>query len=434
VPPGGECNPNATRCASDAQQTCGADGKWGAAVACDIACDAAGSACVVPVQLAAGSFHTCALLSDGTVRCWGSNYFGQLGNNTTADAYKPQPVPDIQGATAIAAGQQNTCAILADKTASCWGANGSGQIGSGGSPALLPVKLNLSNVVKVGVGGDAGSMVGGDSGHLCAVVESGGKSVVKCIGSNGSGQLGGGSKSSEPVRSFVDVGGLVDSVERVSLGFRHTCVVTKTGAVFCWGANDRGQVDGSESTSPVLQPRAVSAVAGSVDVQTNSSLYGYTCALKGDGVAFCWGSAAYGQLGGGQNHLPSNGQTPAVVQNLGDIKQVDTSNGHACALKKDGTVWCWGANNVGQLGVDCSLATCDFADESGGIGFDSDYAKVPQLARMSNAEEIVAGDGNTTCARTTDHKVLCWGDNRYGQLGLGQTTKSTSTPTPVVWK
>lgn len=121
--PTAACAAGATRCANDAQEICGEGGQWGPAKACDIACDAAGSTCVVPVQVAAGSAFACALLSDGTVRCWGGNSSGQLGNGGDAGALVPTPVAGVSNAAKVVAGSAGACVINHDKSAACWGAN-----------------------------------------------------------------------------------------------------------------------------------------------------------------------------------------------------------------------------------------------------------------------------------------------------------------------
>ena len=121
VPSGGQCAPKATKCEGEAQQTCGADGQWGEAEACDIACDSAGSQCVVPVQLAAGSKHICTRLSDGTARCWGFDAFGQLGNGPGNNSPLPNPVLGLTDVASLRICENFSCAILADRTVSCWG-------------------------------------------------------------------------------------------------------------------------------------------------------------------------------------------------------------------------------------------------------------------------------------------------------------------------
>jgi alpha-tubulin suppressor-like RCC1 family protein len=140
--------------------------------------------------LAAGEFHTCAVLADGTVRCWGENTFGQLGDGTT-DNTRPLPVP-VSGlstaAVGLAAGRDHTCAVLADGSGRCWGGNAFGQIGDGTTTGrVLPMAVNgLTNAVAIAAGGD----------HTCARLADG---SVRCWGSNISGQLGDGDTSPDAV-------------------------------------------------------------------------------------------------------------------------------------------------------------------------------------------------------------------------------------------
>jgi alpha-tubulin suppressor-like RCC1 family protein len=427
IPPGGECNPTATKCTGDAQQLCGDDGTWGAPQPCDIACDEAGSKCVVPAQLAAGSSHACALLSDGTVRCWGRNFFGEVGNGTTSDAFKPQRVVGVLGAKSIVAGQDTSCALFEDNTASCWGGNNSGQLGDGGNQsAVVPKKLPLQNVLAVAIGGNAASSA---DGNICAIVGESGSGVLKCAGENSHGQNGTGS-SSLPIRSFVNALGLPGSIEKVSVGGGYVCAINAAGSVFCWGQTNVAQVGVSASETPVLQPHQVSAVEGAIGISAATAFQGSrdmnTCAVKNDGIVYCWGNNQNGQLGRGtedESSGPATGRPPGVVIGLGSVKQVDVGGSYACAVKEDGTVWCWGENEAGQLGVPVVQPST---------------VTRPVQANIESVVEIAAGSsGKITgfvCARTVENKVLCWGDNKSGQLGIGQAIESSSTPTPVAWK
>jgi len=282
----------------------------------------------------AGIEHTCSLLADGTIRCWGTNYVGQLGDGSTAGLSEvPRAVQGISGAIGLAVGGFHNCALLSDRTVKCWGRNQDGQVGNGDNTTdvrapALPVS-GLASVAAITAGGY----------HSCALMPD---STVRCWGRNTRGQLGDGTGSyfsSTP----VTVSGMTTAVS-VSGGFYHTCAVLRDGTVQCWGDNDSGQIGNALTYSNV--PMTVAGISNALAVSagayhtcalladatvqcwgrntngqlgngatTNSSspvLVGglaspgflgaggiHTCALAADRSGRCWGWNVYGQLGNG---------------------------------------------------------------------------------------------------------------------------------------
>ncbi|MFN2298455.1 MAG: RCC1 domain-containing protein, partial [Anaerolineales bacterium] len=194
-------------------------------------------------QIATGNGFACALVGGG-VKCWGLNSGGQLGDSTcSAQSETPVDVYGLTGGvTAIAAGDDHACAILSDGSIKCWGQNASGQLGTGDyNPSCEPVDV-------VGLGTTAASLSLG-SGYSCAVTTGGG---AKCWGVNGSGQLGNGTYDTGP--SPTDVVGLTSGVSAIDAGEGNTCAVTTTGALKCWGDNTYSQLQdgiGGDSNVPV---------------------------------------------------------------------------------------------------------------------------------------------------------------------------------------
>jgi cysteine-rich repeat protein len=180
------------------------------------------------VSISAGGTHTCALLADGTMRCWGGNYSGQLGNGEQVYSRKPVAVSGLGGVVSISAGGSHTCAVLSDGTARCWGENRTGQLGNAGSDrSLLPVSVSdLSGVASI----SAGEL------HTCAVLTNGG---AACWGKNSRGQLGNGTTKNSSLP--VPVSSL-SGVASISAGYKHTCAVLTDGTARCWGANGVGQL------------------------------------------------------------------------------------------------------------------------------------------------------------------------------------------------
>lgn len=191
--------------------------------------------------IAAGDVFNCALLVGGTVECWGNNFDGQLGRGTTGGSFNgelPGPVSGLTNVKAITAGSTHACALLNDGTVKCWGSNDSNQIGNndGGNDALTPVTVSgLSNVIGI-AGGNA---------HSCALLNDG---TIKCWGSNFAGQLGDGSTTTSGVPVDVNDPGIVYVAVASGADANHTCGVRDNGTVRCWGLNDDGQLgNGSQS-------------------------------------------------------------------------------------------------------------------------------------------------------------------------------------------
>ena len=235
------------------------------------------------VALAAGYDHACALIAGGTMRCWGANSSGQLGNaGTPTGSSVPVAVDNVNDATSITVGAFHTCELSADRTVRCWGRNSNGQLGNGtltDSPTPAIVQ-GLSNV----------SAVTGGGSHTCALV---GDSTVRCWGSNDQGQLGDGTGASS--QTPVQVLG-ISTATAISAGWAHTCALLQDGTVRCWGWNASGQL-GDGTTSSSLAPLQVVGLAGASAV--TSGWWQHSCALRADGSVRCWGQNQWGQLGSG---------------------------------------------------------------------------------------------------------------------------------------
>lgn len=217
--------------------------------------------------------------SSGSLRCWGSNGYGQLGNASyTPIASSPVLIP-VWGTAAISAGFGHTCRRGSSGGVDCWGLNNYGQVGNNGSSNVWwPAGLTITDATSVSAGGF----------HTCAARSSG---AVLCWGSNSYGQLGTGTTSD--VLTPMTVNGLADVTAVSAGGSGYTCALRTDGSVQCWGSNNYGQL-GNGSTSNAMSPMTVSNLSGVTEISAGGN---HTCALRAGGEVQCWGSNAHGQLG-----------------------------------------------------------------------------------------------------------------------------------------
>lgn len=322
-------------------------------------------------------------------------------------------------ATRVVASISHACALLSDGRAFCWGRDTFGQIlGPPGADALPPT-LAATDVIDLAPGGT----------HSCAVHDDAG---LECWGTNTDYQLG--VLNTASTRAKPPLPG-----RSVTSGARFSCAVT-AAQVQCWGANDGNQtgtglaslkvgpgnvynvtlaeavaagdahvcilmtVNGSPSVKCAGSPFATGSTPGGVvltDVRQLASGGAHTCAVKLDGTVYCWGAGGGGQLG----FTPAS-MTPTLVSGLSNVRSITAGGQHTCALLNDGTLSCWGGNAAGQLGNG---------------SFDGGIARVsPALTQVVS----VAAGGSSTCALQDGGAIFCWGDNTYGQLGSNAGTSS----------
>ena len=405
--------------------------------------------------VSAGFDYSCALSSNGTVKCWGDNSYGQLGNGTTTDSSIPVQVSGISDATAISAGLDHICALISDGTVECWGDNYYGQLGNGasGNQSSTPVQASgITSATAISAGAD----------HSCALLSGG---TVKCWGLNGDGELGNNTTTSSPTP--VQVSGLASAIE-VSASSYDTCVLISGGTVKCWGDNGAGQLgDGVTNHSGVTKDWSgndFSPTPVTVSITNASAVSSggwHSCALVSGGTLECWGENGNGELGNGTT---TNSWTPVPVYSSGttpltNVAQVSAGSYHACALISGGTVECWGLNGDGELGNgatadssnpvqvngiasassisaggehSCSIVS-GWAVECWGDNYygelgngEKGYSLTPvQVSNITDATEISTGDEYFSCALVSGGTVKCWGYNDYGQLGNGTTTDSS---------
>ncbi len=345
------------------------------------------------VELSMRSHHNCIILNDSTLKCWGRNIYGQLGDGTTTNQKEAVAVPNLTNVTQLSLGIDHTCALLDDSTVKCWGRNIYGQLGDGTtSTRAEPTAVSsLTNVTQISSG----------NYHNCALLSD---DTVKCWGRNNYGELGNSIATNQT--SPVDVSSLTD-VTQISLGGYHTCALLSDATVECWGWNTYGQL-GNGTTTNQTSPVDVSSLTDVTQIVLGAR---HTCALLDDATVECWGWNTYGQLGNGS----TASQTEATaIADLADVTQIALGGYNTCALLDDKTAKCWGANSYGQLGFSSAVSS-------------TTPTAVPDLTDIA---QIAFGDIHA-CAYLTNSAVKCWGSNNNGQLGDG-TTEDKSAATPVI--
>jgi alpha-tubulin suppressor-like RCC1 family protein len=314
--------------------------------------------------IAAGSDHTCAILLDNaSIKCWGYNASGQLGlgdRNNRGDGSNPMgdslPSVDLgsgRTAKAIAAGGNHTCAILDNSSVMCWGENDQGQLGLGNTTDSLS-----ASAVNMGSGITVKSIAAGGN-HTCAILDN--SSAVMCWGENDQGQLGLGTNTDSPNPSAVYMGSGI-TAKAITTGTEHTCALLDDDSVKCWGRGDEGQL-GSGKTNDIISPPSASIVLGTnIDATAIASGKFHTCAILDNSSIKCWGYNASGQLGIGGTNNRGGGDADGI-SDMGDIlPTVDLGTGrtargiiagdnHTCAILDNASIKCWGSNISGELGI-----------------------------------------------------------------------------------
>lgn len=386
---------------------------------------------VVPIQIAAGASHTCVLLSDGTVKCFGSNASQQLGlgeNSAVPQSDVPVTVPGLAGVKQIAAGDTYSCAVLVDGTLKCWGNNGDGQLGVNDGAMVHGVPqtvVQLSGVTGVACG----------LAHTCAIVD---KGQVRCWGRNSEAQVGvvaSGGPVLVPSPSVTWTNGrgsppaTLGSVKELALGSRHSCALLVDGTVYCWGLDGAGLLGRNTVTGvrdPVAQPVQLKGAANRI-----AASFVATCAVLVDNTGACWGSEEGGTLGAGLATMPSGGggggakatlvpvpicsvlETPCTRPATG-LTDVAMSGQNSCVIA-NGNVSCFG---YGGLLGDGSSTPRPF----------------PSAVTLTGARALWRGrTASHSCAIQDQGTAWCWGKEASGDFGDAQPDGARLSPSQVVW-
>jgi alpha-tubulin suppressor-like RCC1 family protein len=366
-------------------------------------------------SISAGLLRTCGIRIDNKSYCWGKNEQGQLGDGTDTSRMMPTLITDSTGAPfqfisiAAADSGDHTCGITVDREAFCWGDNARGELGDGSTTDRLRPTAVAGTMTFVGI------TTGGD--QTCAWTPD---YRSFCWGANGAGQLGDGSTTDRlvptPVIAAIPPAPNVTTElgpTRISAGANHTCADSLNNVLYCWGANDQGQLGDATTVSrlfPTASVTLVRAKALSVGA-THTCILAQNSGSVTEGDVYCVGKNDQGQLGDGST-ADRNELTKALGPRL---LAISAGENHTCGIAVDTRLmYCWGDNHFGQLGTGNPADATSPAQVSGGLAF---------LA-------VSAGTGHT-CGLTVKAEAYCWGRNADGQVG-DTTTTDRLVPVKVV--
>ncbi len=385
--------------------TCQTLGFGTGTVTCTSTCTLDSSACTFATEVTAGYFHSCALDNLGAAMCWGWNGGGQLGDNSTTNRLAP--------VAAVMPAGRTFSRIAAGYVHTCALAdNGTAWCWGGNGAGQLGDNTTTNRSVPTAAVMPANrtfTAISASYFHTCALADNG---TAWCWGSNGSGRLGDNTTTNRSVPTAV-IMPPARTFTRISAGYNRTCAIGDNGAAWCWGNNEYGGI-GNNATTDRLYFTAVVMPSGRTFTRI-AVLQDSSCAVADNGTAWCWGGNDYGQLGDNTN---TQRNTPvAVVMPSGrTFTDVTGDYLHACALDNLNEAWCWGMNHS-QAG---SLGDGTFTSK-----------RVPSAVVMPVGKTFSRMDVGQvhTCAIDQQGAVWCWGYNeQYGALGDGTLT-NRSVPT-----
>ena len=393
------------------------------------------------IQLVAGVFYNCALQhSSGKVKCWGQGKSAQLGQPSKSNIGDE---PDEMGknlntvklgggrtAKAVSVGSGHTCVILDDDTVKCWGDGENGKLGYGNEDLIGDTAGKLESVDPVNLGnGRTAKAIALGWGHTCAILND---DSVTCWGSGSYGKLGNG-KTDDIGDGENEMGDSLTTIDfgdnrtakAISAGHMHTCAILSDDSLKCWGGGADG-VLGQDNTDSIGDKVNEVRDAPEVDLGNGHTAKaisvgsGHTCVILDDDTVKCWGHNSDGRLGY-DNKINSayskmGDKLPAV--NLGTgrtAKAISAGATLTCAILDDDTAKCWGSGSNGQLGVGNK-------DNLGDSSGEMEKLQAINFGEGRTVKSIAAG-GFHACALLDSNSVKCWGLGSYGQLGNGKTNK-----------
>ncbi|MGY8699083.1 MAG: RCC1 domain-containing protein, partial [Candidatus Poseidoniales archaeon] len=363
-------------------------------------------------KVSVGWQNTCAIRENGSLMCWGQDDKGQLGNGATTTTSQDEPVyvnlPTGRKAVAVSAGALNACAILDNGSMMCWGADNVGQLGNGAATTTdqdEPVYVSLPS------GRTAVDLTVGWA-HACAILDTG---SLMCWGWGSNGVLGDGENTNKfsPVSVDLPYGRTAVAVDA---GEKHTCAILDTGSLMCWGRDHRGQLGDGAGYNDRHSPAYVELPTGRTAVSIVAGKE-HSCAILDNRSMMCWGLGNLGQLGNGGTTQSNPAPVYVDLPTGRDAVMISAGYQHTCAVLDNGSTYCWGVDNKGQLGNGATTTDSQTAPV---------YVNLP--AGRTPVALSPAVTAFHTCAILDDASMKCWGYNSEGQLGNGGITTNEFSP------
>jgi cysteine-rich repeat protein len=371
------------------------------------------------LEISAFLDHTCIRNANNFVRCWGLGANGRLGYaniNDIGDDETPSVIGNVplgSAITQIAVGAAHSCAILTNGDVRCWGNSGNGRLGYANNLSIGDDEAP-STTGEVFVGGLV-AQLSANGAHTCALLTNGN---VRCWGLASSGELGYGNTTTIGDNEAPTIAGDVNlgaTATQIVTGAQHSCALVTGGNAICWGLGLNGALGYGNTNN--IGDNELPSVAGTVNVGATIAQLAagndHTCALLTNGNVRCWGLGLAGRLGYGNTNNIGDDETPASAGNVnvgGTVVQITAGESHTCARLNDGNIRCWGNALLGRLGY----------GNTNNIGDDETPASAGSIDLGATALQIEAGDLHN-CAIVTGGAVRCWGFNGDGELGLGNT-------------
>lgn len=398
----------------------------------------------------AGNFQACGIAAvNQAVYCWGNNDAGQLAKGTTVNSTAPSAAVAVSSDTLkgpflqvrqLSGGQDQFCALSTSRSLYCWGRV------LGGAPVNNATRQALTTGGSNGQQEILANSIAVGEEHVCILADGG---IAFCTGVNYHGQLGDGLAPVTPaVGSYTFVVPFNFLWSKISAGANHTCGVpaynpanANSQLPKCWGLNSQGQVgNGTLSFADVTSPQFLDVTNGVTAYDSSSIATGtqHSCAIALGGVAYCWGNNAYGQLGtGGTVTQASRDSIPTAVQMPAGVTFVKLFAGqfHTCAIDAGGNAWCWGRNDYGQLGNGLpgafNTGNTGPVMVAGGLQFRS--LSLGELYTCGVVAPLGTPSGGASSQAGT---IYCWGDNVFGQIGIGTAANNAPVlaPTKVLYQ
>jgi alpha-tubulin suppressor-like RCC1 family protein len=329
------------------------------------------------IAITAATEYSCALIEDGSVRCWGNNHLGQVSGDAKGELLgeplPPTTVPGLSEVEQLSAGGAHTCAVKSGKVF-CWGSNRAGEStgdATGSEQVAVSQVVGVSDAIQVAAG----------YVHSCALSSDG---SVRCWGDY---------TSVMPLAEVTLIEGVTEAVQ-IAAGYGHSCALSRDGSVRCWGDNANGQSSGDAARTMTAPVTSIPVLTGVTQI---SALWQRSCALA-DGAVMCWGSSGMGV----------NSRVQVVPELAAGIESLAPGAGaeFECALANGGGARCFGLNHRGQVTGDGQASGRGDTPES--------YLPVTTVAGLANAKQLALGDRHA-CALLENGSVRCWGDDDRGQ-------------------